>query len=141
MGGLIGSMPLLGGTLRLVAALVVGAVIGMDRQLREKAAGLRTHTLVAPGSATMMVVAVGLGPGPDSGNESRVIQGIITGIGFLGAGVILRPSGQLSVHVLTTAATIWIAAGLGIACGAGRWAIAVVATVLTVTVLVVGQAI
>jgi putative Mg2+ transporter-C (MgtC) family protein len=128
--------------LRLVAATLAGALIGLNRELRHKPAGLRTHALVALGAAT----AVALVATPaDSGLAlhadalSRVLQGIITGIGFLGAGVILRAEGGLSVHGLTTAASIWLAACIGAACGGGAWPVAVAALVLVMLVLIGGR--
>ena len=105
---------------RLATAVLVGSVIGVDREIYQKPAGLRTHALVSLGAATIMVVTTRMMAIPDPSAASRAIQGIITGIGFLGAGVILHPSGESSVRGLTTAATVWIAAGLGTACGAGQ---------------------
>src|SRR6185295_9046623 len=109
--------------LRLLAAVIAGAGLGVDRELREKPAGLRTHALVALGSALITVLSVELvqvGPKLDAGAVSRTIQGVITGIGFLGAGVILRNQSGESVHGLTTAASIWVVASLGVACGLGQ---------------------
>ena len=126
-------------TVRLLVAVLAGGAIGINRELQHKPAGLRTHALVALGAATVIVVTQGMQLTPDANATSRVIQGIITGIGFLGAGVILHPSGQSSVRGLTTAATIWIAAGLGTACGTGLWPVAAVATILAVFVLLAGQ--
>lgn len=128
---------------RLGAALGVGGLIGLNRELRNKPAGLRTHALVSLGAAVIMVAGRGLSGAhgaPDPDAMSRVIQGIITGIGFLGAGVILRPREGQTVRGLTTAATIWIAAGLGIAAGAGQWRLLLVGGLLTLAVLVGGRA-
>jgi len=122
--------------LRLGAAILVGGTIGLNRDLRGKPAGVRTHALVALGSA--LATSVLEGEGKDPAAVSRVIQGIITGIGFLGAGVILHPEGGSVVRGLTTAASIWVVATLGIACGAGQWVLAGAGTGFTLTVLVLG---
>jgi len=137
--------------LRFTAATVVGALIGLDRELRHKPAGLRTHALVALGAAVATsLVSTGFADagGLSEGHLfdatlhvdalSRVIQGIITGIGFLGAGVILRAENGRSVHGLTTAASIWLAACLGSACGAGAWTITLCAFLLVMLILIAG---
>jgi putative Mg2+ transporter-C (MgtC) family protein len=128
-------------TTRLLAAVGAGGVIGINRELRQKPAGLRTHALVALGAATIMVVTEALVPSSDRGSATRAIQGIITGIGFIGAGVILHRDGggEASIRGLTTAATIWIAACLGTACGLGLWRITAVVTLLAVAVLILGE--
>jgi putative Mg2+ transporter-C (MgtC) family protein len=109
--------------LRLGAALMVGAILGLNRELHGKPAGLRTHALVSLGAAVATIVVLRSPDGllvADQNAIGRVVQGILTGIGFLGAGVILRdPLGH--VTGLTTAATIWICAVLGIVCGLGYW--------------------
>ena len=102
--------------LRLGVALAVGAIIGLDRELRGKPAGLRTVALVSLGSAVFVLTVASPGASVDS--TSRVIQGIVTGIGFLGAGTIIRGQTEQSVKGLTTAASVWLAAAGGIACGA-----------------------
>ena len=122
--------------LRLGAAILVGGTIGLNRDLRGKPAGVRTHALVALGSA--LATSVLEGEGKDPAAVSRVIQGIITGIGFLGAGVILHPEGGSVVRGLTTAASIWVVATLGIACGVGQWVLAGAGTGFTLAVLVLG---
>jgi putative Mg2+ transporter-C (MgtC) family protein len=126
---------------RLGLALLIGAVLGVNRDLRGKPAGLKTHALVALGSCMLTVVALAVSSGgPADGNAaSRVIQGIITGIGFLGAGVILRGERGYSVQGLTTAASVWLAACLGIACGAGQRSVALVTFGATLLVLLVGE--
>ena len=121
-------------TLRLLAALTVGTAIGLQRELTHKTAGLRTHMLVALGTALFVVGAAESGASMES--LGRVIQGIAAGIGFLGGGVILRDDSHQSVHGLTTAASIWVVASLGIACGAGQWLTAVMALTLTLGVLI-----
>ena len=108
---------------RLGAALVVGSIIGLDRELRGKPAGLRTVALVSLGSAVFVVTAGAEGGASDS--TSRVIQGIVTGVGFLGAGTIVRGQTEQSVKGLTTAASVWLAAGAGIACGLAQWPVVV----------------
>jgi putative Mg2+ transporter-C (MgtC) family protein len=120
--------------LRLGAALLIGALIGLNRELHHKSTGIRTLGLVALGSA-IAVLAVAKDPAADA---SRVIQGVITGIGFLGAGVILHGPTGIQVQGLTTAAAIWMTASLGVLCGLGAWQILLVAGVLTWLLLDVG---
>jgi putative Mg2+ transporter-C (MgtC) family protein len=126
---------------RLLAATGIGGAIGLNRELTRKPAGLRTHALVALGSALVTVSGLQLG-GPGAGSyadaASRVIQGVIAGIGFIGGGVILHTDGR-NVMGLTTAATIWVAAALGISCGVGQWRVAGAAVVVALAVLVVGR--
>jgi putative Mg2+ transporter-C (MgtC) family protein len=124
--------------LRLIAAAAVGGALGVNRELTRKPAGLRTHSLVALGSALVVVASNHLGSTNPGDSTSRVIQGVIAGIGFLGGGVILHAEGR-TVKGLTTAATIWVAAAAGIACGVGRWLIAAVAVGLALLILTVGQ--
>lgn len=125
---------------RLCLALVVGAIIGLDRELRHKSAGLRTHMLVSLGSAIFVIISLQVGTEDTYQNElSRVIQGIAAGVGFLGGGVILR-EGQgdtmsAEVRGLTSAAAIWVAAALGIAAGCGLWQLAISGAVLAWLVL------
>jgi putative Mg2+ transporter-C (MgtC) family protein len=126
---------------RLGAALLIGSALGLNRELHGKPAGLRTHGLVSLGAAVAAIVSLGF-PGEsktmDPNAISRVLQGILTGIGFLGAGVILRdPNGH--VTGLTTAATIWICAVLGVVCGLGHWAVLGIALGLTVIALALGR--
>jgi len=125
--------------LRLIAAVVIGALVGLNRDLYGKPAGLRLCAFVALGSGLITVITsdphVGLG---DPSGASRAIQGIVGGIGFLGAGVILHEGASNRVRNLTTAATIWISAALGIACGLGSWKMGGVAAVLTLAVLSLG---
>jgi putative Mg2+ transporter-C (MgtC) family protein len=109
--------------LRLLMALACGAVIGLNREFHRKPAGFRTFGLVSIGSAVVgRVMELEPGTGADAG--SRVIQGGRTGIGFLGAGVIFRRDSPSKVAGLTTAAAVWLTAGLGMAAGAGQYAIA-----------------
>lgn len=113
-------------TLRLGLALLVGAVIGWDREIRGKPAGLRTHMLVSLGSALLILIPIQLGEAQRSSDAiSRVIQGIAAGVGFLGAGEILRESQvrteKVKIRGLTSAAAIWVSAALGIVAGCGLW--------------------
>lgn len=127
--------------LRFSMAAIAGGLIGLNRELMHQAARLRTHALVALGAAIATALVAWNADGFVSNHfdaMSRVIQGIITGIGFLGAGVILRTENGQSVHGLTTAASIWLAACLGSACGAGAWMIAACAFVLVMLILIVG---
>lgn len=119
---------------RLGAAVLVGCVLGLNRELHHKPTGVRTLGLVGLGSA-LAVLAVADNPQADT---SRVIQGVITGIGFLGAGVILHGPTGGKVHGLTTAATIWITASLGILCGLAAWRTTAVAILFTTVLLTVG---
>jgi len=127
--------------LRLTVAVVLGGIIGLNREYKHKPAGLRTHALVALGAAcaTSLVAWSATQAGIAHYDAlSRVMQGIITGIGFLGAGVIMRGEQGYTVHGLTTAASIWLAACLGAACGAGAWLITACAFVLIMAVLLAG---
>ncbi len=134
---------------RLCIALLIGAVIGLDREIRRKPAGLRTHMLVSFGSAIFILIIMqtgGLQATPDQLSRvierdaiSRVIQGIATGVGFLGAGEIVRQSPQesqrLEIHGLTSAAAIWVSAALGIAAGCGLWQLGLIGSLMTLVVL------
>src|SRR5262249_3013352 len=123
--------------LRLAAATLVGGAIGLDRDLRGKPTGVRTMGIVALGSA--LIGLASQQQGTDQAAASRVVQGIITGIGFLGAGVILRNPRGGKVHGLTTAATIWLTACFGAACGAGAWSVVAASAVLVALVLTFGR--
>jgi putative Mg2+ transporter-C (MgtC) family protein len=123
--------------LRLGAALVLGAGVGLNRELHGKPAGLRTHALVSLAAAVAALVSLQSAAGANV-EVGRVVQGILTGVGFIGAGVILRdPQGH--VTGLTTAATLWLCAVLGMVCGLGHWAILGVALALASLVLVFGR--
>jgi putative Mg2+ transporter-C (MgtC) family protein len=114
---------------RLVAAALVGAIIGLQRQHAHKPAGLRTHMLVSLGSAVFVLAPLELHvPIAEVG---RVIQGVAAGIGFIGAGAILKRTDEGDVQGLTTAAGIWLTAGVGVAIGLGGIAVALLATFLT----------
>jgi putative Mg2+ transporter-C (MgtC) family protein len=117
--------------LRILLAMVLGAIIGFQRGKAEKPAGMRDLILISAGSALFTVVSIyGFGVDP-----ARVAAGIVTGIGFLGAGAIIRRGEGGVVKGLTTAATIWITAGIGLAAGAGMYIIAAVTTFLVLVVL------
>ena len=120
-------------TLRLLAAAGLGAAIGLEREYRRKPAGLRTNILIALGSALFTMVSLQFAG--EGGTSDRVAAQIVTGVGFLGGGAILR-NGD-SVHGMTTAATIWVNAAIGVAAGTGQYALATVAAALTLVVLVV----
>jgi putative Mg2+ transporter-C (MgtC) family protein len=127
--------------LRLGAALILGSLLGVNRELHGKPAGLRTHALVCLGAAVATIIVLKSPNGSlvaEQNAMSRVVQGILTGVGFLGAGVILRdPAGH--VTGLTTAATVWMCAVLGIVCGLGYWGILGITVALTALVLLLGR--
>jgi len=118
---------------RLLMAALLGGALGFEREFAGKSAGLRTHMLVTVGVA--LFVMVPQLEGMDIADQSRVWQGIITGIGFLGAGAILKLTQEQQIHGLTTAAGIWLAAAVGIAVGVGRSGTAMLATVLAILIL------
>lgn len=106
--------------LRLSAAVLAGGLVGLNRELHSKPVGVRTLGLVALGAALVTLAGSGFADDGTDANASRAIQGTITGIGFLGAGVIVKGGGS-RVHGLTTAAAIWVTAALGIVCGLGAY--------------------
>jgi putative Mg2+ transporter-C (MgtC) family protein len=120
--------------LRLAAAALAGVALGLNRDLHGKPTGVRTLGLVGIGSV-LAVLAVGEGSGTDT---SRVIQGILTGIGFLGAGVIIRNNDDQQVHGLTTAACTWLTACIGVACGVAEWRLILLSVPLVFVILVFG---
>jgi putative Mg2+ transporter-C (MgtC) family protein len=120
-------------TLRLIFAAFVGGVIGYERERARKPAGLRTHMLVAVGAAICVIVPVQLDF--DTADLSRIIQGLVTGIGFLGGGAILKSKEEGSIEGLTSAAGIWLTAGLGIAVGLGGIGIGLICMVLGLIIL------
>jgi len=119
-------------SLRLLLAAVLGGLLGYEREYKGKAAGLRTYMLVSLGSA--LFVLVPLEGGMPLEDASRVMQGIITGIGFLGAGTILKGTSPQDVQGLTTAAGIWLTAAIGVAAGLGHEATAVLTTVFALVI-------
>src|SRR5262244_2060455 len=127
-------MDILDIAVRLGAATLVGVLIGLNRDLHGKQTGVRTLGLVCLGSA-LAVLTIHAATGTE---ESRVIQGIVTGVGFLGAGVIVRSEKGQHVHGLTTAACVWVTACVGAACAIAQWQIVVVGVVLVLVILVFG---
>jgi putative Mg2+ transporter-C (MgtC) family protein len=126
--------------LRLGVATLAGSAIGLNRDLRGKPIGLKTLGIVGLSTATVVLLALQLAePGKVADATSRVIQGILTGIGFLGAGVIVHESERFRVRGLTSAACTFLAACLGVVCGAGQWKIVAVALGLTFVLLTVGR--
>jgi putative Mg2+ transporter-C (MgtC) family protein len=119
--------------IRLIAATLLGAAVGIQREQAGKPAGLRTHTLVTLGTTVFVLACSGAEISAEG--LSRVIQGIITGIGFIGAGSILKLSEQRDIRGLTTAAGIWMTAAIGVAVGLGRLGVALLSTGLTLIVL------
>ena len=121
--------------LRLLLAAALGAGIGFQRERANKPAGLRTHCLICLGAALFTVVSIyGFGEGSD---PSRVAAAVATGIGFIGAGVIFRGMGSTHVVGLTTAASVWVTAAIGLAAGVGMYLIASIIAVITVLVLMI----
>ncbi len=125
--------------LRLLLALVMGALIGWDRERRDKPAGLRTHMLVTIGSATFVLLGFEVANlSGDPIDPTRVLQGVVGGIGFLGAGSIIKGGGQ--VRGVTTAASVWVSGALGAAAGMGAYVVASVAMLLAfLTLVLVGK--
>lgn len=119
--------------LRLTVALLCGAIIGYQRERVGKAAGLRTHILVATGTCLAVVAAIEADMNDDA--LSRIVQGLLTGVGFLGAGTILKRHHEASIRGLTTAAGIWMTSAIGVCAALGRFGTAFVATVLAWCVL------
>lgn len=127
---------------RLTLALLVGCLLGLNRQQGGKPAGIRTFMLVSMGAAMFVMIplqAEGDSPYAATNALSRTIQGVATGVGFIGAGMILQQSreelGKLEVKGLTTAATIWVAAGLGAAIGCGLWQMSLIGAIGTLVTL------
>jgi len=124
---------------RLTVALIIGAAVGLQRSITHKPAGIRTHMLVALGTALLLVTASDAGL--SNSDLSRIVQGIITGIGFLGGGAILKLTQEHEIHGLTSAAGIWLTAGASAAAGLGQITAALIGLAMGLVVLrVVGQA-
>ena len=128
--------------IRLLAAAFVGLALGYQREMSAKPIGMRTLGLISLGAAMVSVAALRYPAlAGDASATSRVLQGIVqglmVGVGFIGAGVILRDESTKKVHGLTTATTVWIAAGLGIACGLADWIVVVTGLVLALVILIV----
>lgn len=126
--------------LRLGVATLASGAIGLNRDLHGKPIGIRTLGLVGLATATVVALANphDVVPGPISDATSRVIQGVLTGIGFLGAGVIVHISNNTKVHGLTSAACVWFTASIGVVCGAGQWRLVAVALAIALCLLLVG---
>ena len=129
--GLLAELDTIG---RLLLAAVLGAILGAEREMRQRAAGFRTNTLIALGSAAFTLISIQMAQS-DGGDPTRIPSQVVTGIGFLGGGAILR--GQGDIRGLTTAATVWVNAAIGMAAGAGFYALAITATLVTLFVLTV----
>ena len=124
--------------LRLLAGTAAGVVLGWERTLKQSSAGIRTFGLVGLGTAAAASLFSGAG---EADAASRVIQGVLTGIGFLGAGVIVLREPEMTPRGLTTAAAIWVTAALGCAAGLGEWQIVLTSTVLAVVLLAIDHSI
>lgn len=118
---------------RLVLAVLLGGVLGYERESHGKAAGLRTHMLVSLGAALFVIGADPTGTFNDS--ISRVIQGVVAGIGFLGAGTIIKSESLSNIRGLTTAAGLWLTAAMGVAIGLGQEVVAIMTTLLALIIL------
>src|SRR4051794_10253262 len=129
--------------LRLAAATLVGTVLGLNRELKRKPTGARTLALVCLGAALVAVSAVhypGMGGSADAMSRvlQGVVQGVMTGVGFIGAGVIIRGHRPAGVRNLTTAATVWVTAALGVACALAAWEVVLIGAALALLVLLFG---
>ncbi|MCK0196235.1 MgtC/SapB family protein [Ancylobacter sp. 6x-1] len=127
---------------RLAAAAIIGMVIGINRDIRGKPTGMRTLGLVCTGAALVSLTAIRFGdlashPDATSRVVQGIVQGVLTGIGFLGAGVVIRDNGSLKIHGLTTAATVWMTAALGISCALASWSLIAMGVFITLGLLVV----
>lgn len=118
---------------RLLVAAILGGILGYEREQQGKSAGIRTHMLVAIGAA--LFVLIPQQSGMPINELSRVLQGLVAGVGFLGAGTIVKGNSEEQVHGLTTAAGIWLTAAIGVAAGLGRESTAILSTVLALLVL------
>jgi len=128
--------------LRLVLASLLGAAVGINRELRAKPAGVRTHALVSLGAALLTLIGLSLTSPTDVegfGAASRVLQGLIAGVGFIGGGVILRREESKEVHGLSTAASIWIVSAVGVAAGCGLWLTSAATVALALIILALGE--
>jgi len=127
---------------RLLAAALAGLALGFQREVSAKPIGMRTLGLISLGAAMVAVAALrypGLGGDPNAASRvlQGIVQGLMVGVGFIGAGVILRDTSTNKVHGLTTATTVWIAAGLGIACGLADWIVVTTGLALALIILIV----
>ncbi|MBN2019970.1 MAG: MgtC/SapB family protein [Sedimentisphaerales bacterium] len=115
----------------ILLAIGCGVAIGLERELKGKAAGLRTNVLICLGAAVFTIISRQMGDGQES--VTRIAAQIVTGVGFLGAGAVIQDRG--GIHGLTTAATIWLVASIGMACGAKLYELAIITTALAIVVL------
>ncbi|SAK72448.1 MgtC/SapB family protein [Caballeronia ptereochthonis] len=126
--------------MRMLTAMLIGCIIGIDRDLHGKPTGMKTLGLVSLGACIATMCAQGFSMTlSDNADVSRVVQGIVTGVGFLGAGVILQNPRENRVRGLTTAASIWVTAAVGIVCGLGVWSVAFIAVILLIALLTIGR--
>jgi len=123
--------------IRLLAAMIFGGIIGIQRERSGKAAGFRTHMMVCLGTSVFVITCASVGMQFDA--VSRVIQGLVTGIGFIGAGTILKLEGEEEIKGLTTAAGIWMTAAIGITVGLGAVGVGLISTVLALVILALAQ--
>ena len=140
LGGHRTHLPPLQAVLRTLMAVVVGCLIGLDRELRNKPAGMRTHILISLAAALFTLITFELhaqfaGDGDRTADPVRIIEAVTAGVAFLAAGAIIQSRGN--VQGLTTGANMWLAGALGVACGAGYYILAVIGTVFALIVLVV----
>lgn len=126
---------------RIAAAAVIGGAVGLNRNVRGKRVGLKTLALVGVGAAVFTMAGTDFDDAGRWDAVSRVIQGVATGVGFIGAGAILRNDRDGTVGGLTTATSVWVTAALGSACALGHWRIAVLATTVTLAILTLGNGI
>jgi putative Mg2+ transporter-C (MgtC) family protein len=126
---------------RLALAALLGGILGLNREIALKPAGMRTHALVALGAALATITGLALAapPGNDASAPGRIIQGLVAGIGFVGSGVILHRRDNHTVEGLTTAASIWVIAAVGVAVGAGLWRASIIVVFISLILLVVGS--
>ncbi|HKH69969.1 MAG TPA: MgtC/SapB family protein [Vicinamibacterales bacterium] len=126
---------------RLALAALLGGILGLNREIALKPAGMRTHALVALGAALATITGLALmaPPGNDGSAPGRIIQGLVAGIGFIGSGVILHRRDNHTVEGLTTAASIWVIAAVGVAVGAGLWRASTIVVLISLILLVVGS--
>jgi len=120
--------------IRLIVAVILGGIIGLERELHQRPAGLRTHILVCVASALITIISIDYFPG----DSARIIAGIVTGIGFIGAGNIIA-QGNKGIHGVTTAANIWAVAAVGICVGIGQYVLASVASLIALLILFLGK--
>jgi putative Mg2+ transporter-C (MgtC) family protein len=123
--------------IRLVTATMIGAAIGLNREFHHKQSGLKTLGLVGLGAALAVLTVAEIGPDPNA--YARVIQGLVVGVGFIGAGVIVHEQSTKRVRGLTTAASVWVTACLGAACGAGAWVSVATASIAAGALLIIGR--